>query len=202
MEAIRPLQRGAAAAPEDQRRIEDLVKAVERQNPNKSSLAAPELNGAGRPSCCCSRGHVSASLCARAAPGCALPAGRPQRDQDTGCDAGKWELLYTTSRSILATGRPPFLRPFGPIFQYIGAHCPSWSLLTPAQQRVERWTASAHAWTAHHMCDGPANQVLIVTDVRCRCRKPESSQQGKLALLESGVAPLQPSSIPQVFHSP
>ena len=34
---------------------------------------------------------------------------------------GKWELLYTTSQSILGTSRPPFLRPIGPIFQYIGA---------------------------------------------------------------------------------
>ena len=46
LEAIRPLQRGAAAGAEDQQRVEELVKALERQNPNKASLAAPEINGA------------------------------------------------------------------------------------------------------------------------------------------------------------
>ena len=34
--------------------------------------------------------------------------------------SGKWRLLYTTSASILATNRPPFLRPQGPIYQTIG----------------------------------------------------------------------------------
>jgi hypothetical protein len=33
---------------------------------------------------------------------------------------GKWELLYTTSSSILGTSRPPFLRPAGPIYQLLG----------------------------------------------------------------------------------
>lgn len=32
---------------------------------------------------------------------------------------GKWRLIYTTSNSILATNRPPFLRPLGPIFQLL-----------------------------------------------------------------------------------
>ncbi|GIL48921.1 hypothetical protein Vafri_5073 [Volvox africanus] len=32
---------------------------------------------------------------------------------------GKWRLLYTTSTAILATSRPPPLRPQGPIFQTI-----------------------------------------------------------------------------------
>lgn len=32
----------------------------------------------------------------------------------------KWELLYTTSSSILGTSRPPFLRPQGKIYQTIG----------------------------------------------------------------------------------
>ncbi|PNW85484.1 hypothetical protein CHLRE_03g188650v5 [Chlamydomonas reinhardtii] len=35
--------------------------------------------------------------------------------------SGKWRLLYTTSASILATNRPPFLRPQGPIYQTIDA---------------------------------------------------------------------------------
>ena len=33
----------------------------------------------------------------------------------------RWELLYTTSASILGSARPPFLRPFGPIYQSIDA---------------------------------------------------------------------------------
>jgi hypothetical protein len=32
---------------------------------------------------------------------------------------GKWELLYTTSNSVLALNRPPALRPKGPIYQYV-----------------------------------------------------------------------------------
>lgn len=34
---------------------------------------------------------------------------------------GKWELLYTTSDSILGTNRPAILRPNGPIFQTLDA---------------------------------------------------------------------------------
>ena len=33
---------------------------------------------------------------------------------------GKWQLLYTTSQSILSKKRPALLRPNGPIYQYIG----------------------------------------------------------------------------------
>jgi hypothetical protein len=33
----------------------------------------------------------------------------------------RWELLYTTSASILGSSRPSFLRPFGPIYQSIDA---------------------------------------------------------------------------------
>jgi hypothetical protein len=35
--------------------------------------------------------------------------------------SAKWKLLYTTSDSILGTSRPPFLRPFGDIYQTIDA---------------------------------------------------------------------------------
>ena len=42
--------------------------------------------------------------------------------------SGQWELVYTTSSSILGTGKPPFLRPQGPIYQLIG------SSLTLSQQ--------------------------------------------------------------------
>ena len=35
--------------------------------------------------------------------------------------SGQWELVYTTSSSILGTSKPPFLRPQGPIYQLIGS---------------------------------------------------------------------------------
>jgi len=38
-----------------------------------------------------------------------------------GCINGRWELMYTTSVSILGSTRPPFLRPLGPIYQTIDA---------------------------------------------------------------------------------
>lgn len=45
---------------------------------------------------------------------------------------GKWELLYTTSQSILQTKRPIFLRPFGKIYQAI-------NLDTLRAQNMETW---------------------------------------------------------------
>ena len=33
---------------------------------------------------------------------------------------GKWELVYTTSASVVGSSKPAFLRPSGPIYQYIG----------------------------------------------------------------------------------
>lgn len=33
---------------------------------------------------------------------------------------GQWELIYTTSASIIGTKKPPYLRPQGPIYQLIG----------------------------------------------------------------------------------
>lgn len=33
--------------------------------------------------------------------------------------SGQWELLYTTSASILGTDKPAFLRPLGPIYQIL-----------------------------------------------------------------------------------
>ncbi len=33
---------------------------------------------------------------------------------------GRWELIYTTSSSILGKNKLPFLRPVGPIYQLIG----------------------------------------------------------------------------------
>ncbi|KQK13564.1 probable plastid-lipid-associated protein 4, chloroplastic [Brachypodium distachyon] len=45
---------------------------------------------------------------------------------------GKWELLYTTSTSILQPQRPKFLRPFGTIYQAINAD-------TLRAQNMETW---------------------------------------------------------------
>ncbi|KAK1313758.1 hypothetical protein QJS10_CPA06g02444 [Acorus calamus] len=45
---------------------------------------------------------------------------------------GKWELLYTTSRSILQSQRPKFLRPNGKIYQSINAD-------TLRAQNMETW---------------------------------------------------------------
>ncbi|XP_004485513.1 probable plastid-lipid-associated protein 4, chloroplastic [Cicer arietinum] len=45
---------------------------------------------------------------------------------------GKWELLYTTSQSILQTKRPKFLRPNGKIYQAINVD-------TLRAQNIETW---------------------------------------------------------------
>ncbi|XP_074555730.1 putative plastid-lipid-associated protein 4, chloroplastic [Curcuma longa] len=45
---------------------------------------------------------------------------------------GKWELIYTTSRSILQVQRPKFLRPNGKIYQAINAD-------TLRAQNIETW---------------------------------------------------------------
>lgn len=45
---------------------------------------------------------------------------------------GKWELLYTTSKSILQTERPKFLRPTGKIYQAINVD-------TLRAQNMETW---------------------------------------------------------------
>ena len=77
LDALDGLKRGVNATDADKARVEELVSALEKQNPNPRSLSSLEING-------------------------------------------KWELLYTTSASVLGTNRPPFLRPFGPIYQFIG----------------------------------------------------------------------------------
>lgn len=45
---------------------------------------------------------------------------------------GKWELIYTTSQSILQTKRPKFLRPNGKIYQAINVD-------TLRAQNLETW---------------------------------------------------------------
>ncbi|KAJ7537938.1 hypothetical protein O6H91_11G028500 [Diphasiastrum complanatum] len=45
---------------------------------------------------------------------------------------GKWQLLYTTSRSILKKDNPKFLRPWGPIYQSINSD-------TLRAQNMETW---------------------------------------------------------------
>lgn len=79
LERIAPLKRGLLATDEDRAEVEALAAELERLNPTKRPLAAPELLSA------------------------------------------KWELLYTTSASILGTSKPALLRPSGPIFQFIDA---------------------------------------------------------------------------------
>ncbi len=76
LDAIRPLQRGLRATPEDKAAVERLAAQLERLNPTPKPLASPLLNG-------------------------------------------RWELLYTTSDSILGTKRPALLRPSGPIYQLL-----------------------------------------------------------------------------------
>lgn len=89
LEAIAPLDRGAEASPEDQERIEQIVRELEAVNPIKEPLKSELLNG-------------------------------------------KWELIYTTSRSILQSQRPKILRPKGKIYQAINAD-------TLRAQNMETW---------------------------------------------------------------
>ncbi|KAG0555364.1 hypothetical protein KC19_12G164400 [Ceratodon purpureus] len=76
LEAIAPLDRGAAATAEDIARVDEIARELEALNPTKEPLKSPFLNG-------------------------------------------KWELLYTTSSSILKKERPKLLRPNGAIYQAI-----------------------------------------------------------------------------------
>ncbi|CAI9769248.1 unnamed protein product [Fraxinus pennsylvanica] len=89
LEAIDPLDRGAAASPEDQQRIDQIARELEAVNTVKQPLKSSLLNG-------------------------------------------KWELLYTTSTSILQTKRPKFLRPNGKIYQAINVD-------TLRAQNLETW---------------------------------------------------------------
>lgn len=77
LDLIGGLARGVNASDADKQQVDELARALERQNPNRKALASPLLSG-------------------------------------------KWELLYTTSGSILGTSRPAFLRPNGPIHQFLG----------------------------------------------------------------------------------
>ncbi|KAJ8754885.1 hypothetical protein K2173_015397 [Erythroxylum novogranatense] len=67
LQSISPLDRGAAATPEDQQRVDEIARKLEAVNPTREPLKSDLLNG-------------------------------------------KWELIYTTSQSILQTQRPKFLR--------------------------------------------------------------------------------------------
>ncbi|KAI5661510.1 hypothetical protein M9H77_20833 [Catharanthus roseus] len=67
LEAIAPLDRGAEATPEDQKRVDQIARKLEAVNPTKEPLKSNLLDG-------------------------------------------KWELIYTTSQSILQVKRPKFLR--------------------------------------------------------------------------------------------
>ncbi len=100
------------------------MKALERQNPNKASLAAPEINGVRGPRTCATATVICLSMTILRADllACTWPLLQCNGRRRRWCPAGKWELIYTTSGSILGTSRPPFLRPIGPIYQFIGAH--------------------------------------------------------------------------------
>ncbi|XP_051132790.1 probable plastid-lipid-associated protein 4, chloroplastic [Andrographis paniculata] len=89
LEAIAPLDRGAAATPEDQQLIDQIARKLEALNKVKEPLKSNLLNG-------------------------------------------KWELLYTTSKSILQPERPKFLRPNGKIYQAINVD-------TLRAQNMETW---------------------------------------------------------------
>ncbi|XP_024021142.1 probable plastid-lipid-associated protein 4, chloroplastic isoform X2 [Morus notabilis] len=84
-----PLDRGAGATPEDQDRVEQIARKLEKLNKIKNPLKSNLLNG-------------------------------------------KWELLYTTSKSLLQTQRPKFLRPNGKIYQAINVD-------TLRAQNMETW---------------------------------------------------------------
>jgi len=43
--AIKPLQRGVSATDDDQKDVEQLIKKLEKVNPNPKSLASPLING-------------------------------------------------------------------------------------------------------------------------------------------------------------
>ncbi|KAK4339942.1 hypothetical protein RND71_041404 [Anisodus tanguticus] len=88
-EAIAPLDRGAEATPEDQKRVDQIASKLEAVNKVKEPLKSSLLNG-------------------------------------------KWELLYTTSQSILQTKRPKFLRANGKIYQAVNAD-------TLRAQNIETW---------------------------------------------------------------
>ncbi|PIN13178.1 hypothetical protein CDL12_14214 [Handroanthus impetiginosus] len=89
LEAIAPLDRGAAATPDDQQRVDQIARKLEARNKVKELLKSALLNG-------------------------------------------KWELLYTTSKSILQNERPKFLRPNGKIYQAINVD-------TLRAQNMETW---------------------------------------------------------------
>jgi len=161
------------------------VKALERQNPNKASLAAPEINGV-RPHADmllpCGPQATAPKTCtrARSQPVCTRSSHRCRRE----CHAGKWELIYTTSGSILGTGRPPFLRPIGPIYQFIGAHC------CCAERRVGGCCCPhvrlQAAPTRLHAGDRCRTDIMLP---RHRCGEPQGSEQGELSFFQPGMHP-------------
>ncbi|XP_031491509.1 probable plastid-lipid-associated protein 4, chloroplastic isoform X2 [Nymphaea colorata] len=89
LEAIAPLDRGAQATEEDQKRVDQIARELESDNMIKEPLKSDLLNG-------------------------------------------KWELIYTTSSSILARQRPKLLRPNGKIYQAINSD-------TLRAQNMETW---------------------------------------------------------------
>ena len=95
LDAIAPLSRGATASEDDKEEVEAAVQRLERLNPHPASLACPLINGKAR--------FLEVRYVHTVFSHTAL----------------QWELLYTTSTSILRTSAPPFFRPGGPIYQTI-----------------------------------------------------------------------------------
>ena len=100
---------------------------------------------------------------------------------------GRWKLEYTTSSSILGTGRPPFLRPSGPIYQILG-RC--W-LPTLVLQSVVPNPSSA----APTAVDSFMQQLWILWQIQllpaagCRCAQRQSSKQRDCSFFQPGKLP-------------
>lgn len=99
---------------------------------------------------------------------------------------GKWKLLYTTSQSILGQSRPFFLRPLGPIHQFIGAVlgratvCTRNLLLSSARPCSGRIACQARMC----MCMRVAQTARHLAALQCRHRNTEGAQQRVMALFQ------------------
>ena len=82
----------------------------------RNLLAALDGTGRGATASAAEAASVEAAAAALEA---LNPTPRPLRRRRGAPDllSGKWELLYTTSRSVNGADKAPFLRPWGPIYQ-------------------------------------------------------------------------------------
>jgi hypothetical protein len=106
LQAIKGTKRGLSATDEQKQQIEVSVwQGSRRQRRRRCWRPTPPLHTA--------RPQLLASQLERI-----NPTKQPLAASDL--LSGQWELLYTTSESILGSKRPAFLRPAGPIYQTIG----------------------------------------------------------------------------------